>query len=288
MNKKILSIKDQCRILVESILDNDLLNANDTLHKLVNEMQEQREDSIIKSLIAEQDEEENEDKEENSSNDIAEDEDTDTSDLNTDDSELEDNVNNDSEESIDEDDENIVGDGKLNEMSIEMANLNHSLNKAKIKKLYNKISTLKTQLNALNLDTDEMEYIELDTKLSFYSEVLETLQQQSMPGIDGTEQSEITDKINIVFKALKTLESEINANTTEDDNINTSNEDNNDLNNFEEHKKESDNKDEDEDEKSNNSDSDESDELKEEPDENKDEEIDNSDSEDEDEDEDIE
>ena len=278
MSKKTLSIKDQCRILVESILDNDLLNANDTLHKLVNEMQEQREDSIIKSLIAEQDEEEN--KEENKEE--AKDEDTDTSDLNTDDSELEDNVNNDSEESIDEDDENIVGDGKLNEMSIEMANLNHSLNKAKIKKLYNKISTLKTQLNALNLDTDEMEYVELDTKLSFYSEVLETLQQQSMPGIDGTEQSEITDKINIVFKSLKTLESEINANTTEDDNINTSNEDNNDLNNFEEHKKETDNKDEDE--KSNNSDSDESDELKEEPDENKDEEIDNSDSEDEDED----
>ena len=230
-------IEETSKTLVKQILGNNLIEANKTLAKLVALEQESREKFIENSLISEADDfntvlstspaidniageaGEADDEEDTGSEDdknaevpeIGDDEDAGgeapegEEDLET-------------GENLGEDDEtdDIIGNAKADEMSNVFADLNFKLNKAKINLLYNKITTLKSKLNALNLDADDMKYVELDATLSFYSEALENLQQKSIPGIEGAEQTDIVEKIEIINKALKTLASEIDQGSIED------------------------------------------------------------------------
>ena len=102
-----------------------------------------------------------------------------------------------------------MGEGPANEVANKFVSLNHKLNKAMINTLYNKISSLKTLLNSKNLDQNDLKYVELNTKLEFYSEALENLQQKSMPGITGVEQSDIQEDITCIDQALNTLSAEL-------------------------------------------------------------------------------
>ena len=231
-------IENTSKQLVKQILDNNLLEANKTLAKLVMLEQQAREKFIEQTLIEEADDsdtfstilagssspvddniakEDDDDLEagEAEAGEAGDDEIPEIPEIGNDEDEggaspeeLETGENIDDEANADIEDD-IMGQAKVDEMSKAFADLNYKLNKAKINKLYNKISTLKSKLNALNLDTDEMKYVELDATLSFYSEALENLQQKSVPGIDGMEQTDISEKIEIINKALKTLASEI-------------------------------------------------------------------------------
>lgn len=215
MKTKHFSIKKACKILVEHVINENYLEANVVLENLIKNIEKQRENSIYKRVILEADENveelgdnmevENTSGDETEEVDVTMETETDSSsEPETEDVDLGENL------SEEEDDvENQVGNGKANEMATLISNLNHKLNKAKINKLYNKISTLKSLLNASDLDKKEMKYLELDTSLAFYSEALEALQQQSMPGVEGTEQQEISEKIELINEALKKLASEI-------------------------------------------------------------------------------
>ena len=97
-------------------------------------------------------------------------------------------------------------------MSNDIVEINCEINQKVIGKLYDKISNMKSQLVSLNLDTDEREYISLETKLSYYGNKLEELQSKTNPAID---QTKVEERISIIDKALKTLESEINGSDTE-------------------------------------------------------------------------
>jgi hypothetical protein len=108
----------------------------------------------------------------------------------------------------DSDEENMVGNGELSEMSNDIVEINCEINQKIIGKLYDKISNLKSQLNSLDLDKDEREYISLETKLAYYGNKLEELQSKTNPAID---QSKVEERITIIDKALKTLESEISG-----------------------------------------------------------------------------
>lgn len=193
-------IKNLCRLLVEEILNENYLSANERLSTLLEMIQSQRENRIQMALIKEDEDEETDD-----TGDEAIDSDEDGEEMNAGDDDIGDDV----EDGSEDEDENAVGQEKLDEMKSELVNLNYELNKAKIKKLYNLISTLKTILNSQDIDKDSMEYVELDTTLAFYSQALEELQQQTMPGIDGEEQDTVNNKIDTIFNALNELKEKV-------------------------------------------------------------------------------
>ena len=200
-------IKKNCRLLVEEILNENYLAANERLTTLLEMIQSQRENRIQMALIKEDDDEEIDSTGDEETTDV-EGEEGDTEEdgeMNTGDDDIGDDVL-DGNEDVDE---NAVGQEKLDEMKSELVNLNYELNKAKIKKLYNLISTLKTTLNSQDMDKDSMEYVELDTTLAFYSQALEELQQQTMPGIDGEEQDVVNGKIDTIFNALNELKEKV-------------------------------------------------------------------------------
>jgi hypothetical protein len=189
------NIKDMSRILVEQILSEKYVDANKTLAKLVLEAEEAREEEIATELGDEM------------SDQVSEDESTKTDEIDepTDgDPNLGDDLDDDLGTGEDEDAQ--VGNGELSEMSNDIIEINCEINQKVIDKLYDKVSNLKSQINSLNLDKDEREYIRLETSLSYYGNKLDELQTKTNPAID---QSKVEERLEIISKALKTLESEI-------------------------------------------------------------------------------
>jgi hypothetical protein len=201
------SLKNKSRLLVESILSDKLLDANTILEDILQEAEEIRENEISDSLGNDVDDSMNVDTEGGEADDVEDVEGGESIDEPTDgDPTLGDNLNDDlGDES---DDENAVGNGELSEMSNDIVEINCEINQKIIGKLYDKISNLKSQLNSLDLDKDEREYISLETKLAYYGNKLEELQSKTNPAID---QSKVEERITIIDKALKTLESEISG-----------------------------------------------------------------------------
>lgn len=204
------SLKNKSRLLVESILSDKLLDANTILEDILQEAEEIRENEISDSLGNDVDDSMNVDTEGGEVDEVDDVDDVEggeSIDEPTDgDPTLGDNLNDDlGDES---DDENAVGNGELSEMSNDIVEINCEINQKIIGKLYDKISNLKSQLNSLDLDKDEREYISLETKLAYYGNKLEELQSKTNPAID---QSKVEERITIIDKALKTLESEISG-----------------------------------------------------------------------------
>ena len=110
------------------------------------------------------------------------------------------------DQSIEDAGDQAVGEGEMTEMSNDVVEINCEVNQKIISKLYDKISNLKTTLNAADMDHDTREYITLETKLSYYGNKLEELQSKTNPAID---QAKVEERINIIDAALKSLESEI-------------------------------------------------------------------------------
>ena len=204
------TLKDKTKLLVENILGNKLLEANVLLEELIKEAEDIREDDISATLNneAEASSDADETVEEPS---IDENEEAEQINEPTDgDPTLGDNLTDGLADDTDE--ENSLGNGELSEMSNDIVEINCEINQKIIGKLYDKISNMKSQLVSLNLNTDEREYISLETKLSYYGNKLEELQSKTNPAID---QTKVEERISIIDKALKTLESEINGSDTE-------------------------------------------------------------------------
>lgn len=190
------SLKENSRLLVEQILNERFLDANSTLAKLITEAEENREEEVAESLGMEDDED--------AASEGSEEE------INTDDIGEPDNgspnLGDSLDQSVEEAGDQSVGEGEMTEMSNDVVEINCEINQKIISKLYDKISNLKTTLNAKDLDHDTREYITLETKLSYYGNKLEELQSKTNPAID---QTKVEERINIIDAALKSLEAEI-------------------------------------------------------------------------------
>ena len=208
------TLKDKTKLLVENILGNKLLEANVLLEELIKEAEAIREDDISATLNDEavaSDEASSDADETVKEPSIDENEEAEQINEPTDgDPTLGDNLTDGLADDTDE--ENSLGNGELSEMSNDIVEINCEINQKIIGKLYDKISNMKSQLVSLNLNTDEREYISLETKLSYYGNKLEELQSKTNPAID---QTKVEERISIIDKALKTLESEINGSDTE-------------------------------------------------------------------------
>ena len=190
------SLKENSRLLVEQVLNERFLDANSTLAKLITEAEENREEEVAESLGIEDDED--------AASEGSEEE------INTDDIGEPDNgspnLGDSLDQSVEEAGDQSVGEGEMTEMSNDVVEINCEINQKIISKLYDKISNLKTTLNAKDLDHDTREYITLETKLSYYGNKLEELQSKTNPAID---QTKVEERINIIDAALKSLEAEI-------------------------------------------------------------------------------
>jgi hypothetical protein len=193
------NIRNISKILVEQILSEKYVDANNTLTKLIAEAEEIRENEISAELGDEMTDQVDETEETTDSSETDEiDEPTDG------DPNLGDDLDDDLGSGEDEDAQ--VGNGQLSEMSNDIVEINCEINQKIIDKLYDKVSNLKSQINSLNLDKNEREYISLETKLSYYGNKLDELQTKTNPAID---QSKVEERLEIISNALKALEAEI-------------------------------------------------------------------------------
>lgn len=213
------SLEKNSRLLVEQILEEKFLDANSTLASLIAEAEENREEAVDDSLNDGSDE----------TDDIESGEGGDDQ-VNTDGIEADEPTDGgpalgDSlDQSVEDAGDQAVGEGEMTEMSNDVVEINCEVNQKIISKLYDKISNLKTTLNANDMDHDTREYITLETKLSYYGNKLEELQSKTNPAID---QSKVEERINIIDAALKSLEAEIGG-TDEVSDVESTDELNND------------------------------------------------------------
>jgi hypothetical protein len=162
------NIRDISKILVEQILSEKYVDANNTLTKLIAEAEEIRENEISAELGDEMTDQVDETEE---TGDLSE---TDEIDEPTD---GDPNLGDDLDDDLGSDEDAQVGNGQLSEMSNDIVEINCEINQKIIDKLYDKVSNLKSQINSLNLDKNEREYISLETKreLTFVSKQLKKI-----------------------------------------------------------------------------------------------------------------
>ena len=207
-------LRANAKRLVEEIINEDFLSANETLGKLILEAEENREADVADDIddtgddtgdeAAEGGDEAAEGGEEEVNTDGI-DEPTD-GDPNLGDA-LEDDIS-----------DQAVGEAEMSEMSNDVVEISCEINQKIISKLYDKISNLKTALNEKDMDQDGREYVTLETKLSYYGNKLEELQTKTNPAID---QKKVEERIQIIDDALKTLESEIQGDSSEVEDVKT-------------------------------------------------------------------
>jgi len=199
------SLEKNSRLLVEQILKEKFLDANSTLASLITEAEENREEAVENSLNDDglDDTEGAEGAEGSTEGGDAEQVNTDGIDEPSDGGPA---LGDSLDQSIEDAGDQAVGEGEMTEMSNDVVEINCEVNQKIISKLYDKISNLKTTLNAADMDHDTREYITLETKLSYYGNKLEELQSKTNPAID---QAKVEERINIIDTALKSLESEI-------------------------------------------------------------------------------
>jgi len=207
-------IKKNCKALVESILQDNLIDANKMLATLLEDIESERESQIAK-LITEADEDVDaaaeggdEAAEDEGLEDDTEDEegpaDNDT-DLGDD---LDDAVDQPEEDEEEEEDENAVGNAKLAEMTNDEVELQCQVNEKMISIYSDKLANLKTSLNAAGLEKQEREYISLETKISYYSKKLRELQDKCEITVD---QEEVKARLDVIEKAIEMLTNELKS-----------------------------------------------------------------------------
>ena len=198
------SLEKNSRLLVEQILKEKFLDANSTLASLITEAEENREEAVENSLNDDGlDDTEGAEGAEGTEGGDTEQVNTDGIDEPSDGGPA---LGDSLDQSIEDAGDQAVGEGEMTEMSNDVVEINCEVNQKIISKLYDKISNLKTTLNAADMDHDTREYITLETKLSYYGNKLEELQSKTNPAID---QTKVEERINIIDAALKSLEAEI-------------------------------------------------------------------------------
>ena len=204
-------IKSNCKLLVESILSENLVDANDILKKLLNDIEEERENTAIKLVMEQESEDEagapedadtnldEADEGEDDSADDAEGDDEDDPGLGDD---LADAQEGNDEGEGDEDAENAVGNAKLSEMGNDEVELQCEINEKMISIYTDKLSNLKSQLNAMGLDKQERDYVTFEMQISYYSKKLRELQDKCEVTVD---QDEVKERLDIIEAAIKTI-----------------------------------------------------------------------------------
>lgn len=199
------TIKSKSRRLVQQILSEEFLEANDTLVSLLTEAEQDREDTISGQTLDQED---------------AETDQTQTNDANLQSNQPSlDQIDQPSDgspnlgDSLDNSfQDNSISQGESDEMTNDVIEIKCEVNQKIISKLCDKIANLKTALISKQLDKDSREYITLETSLAYYGNHLSQLQTKTNQAID---QDKVQQKIEIISAALKTLETQIGTGPTD-------------------------------------------------------------------------
>lgn len=193
MAKNKLSIREQSKLLVQSILNKQTLSANKILQKLILQAEAEREE-IINKLILEQDE----------------------LDVEGDDLEDEgDDLDGDDESGDDLDGEDEEGDGEEEDQTSEAdvdnkvddaLQIQCEINSKRIVSMFDTIAELKQALDNKGLDVNSKEYIKAEVSIQYYSDKLQEFQGKTNPGVDQAKLEEALDKI---FEALEQLKGQL-------------------------------------------------------------------------------
>ena len=177
------NLREKSRLLVEHILNKDFLEANSVLEKLISEAEENHENAVSAEFGFDSEEGGNE-----TPNDGGEDVQLDAS----------------PEGMSDEDATKTVDDA----IEIEC-----QINAKIVAKLFDKVSSLKQDLDNANLDQDSREFIKFDTSITYYSDKLQDLQGKTNPGVD---QAKVEEALNKIGTSLDQLKGEIGGGSSDD------------------------------------------------------------------------
>ena len=178
------NISEQSKVLVEHILSQDYLKANDLLTKLINEAEEEREKQVADEFGFDDSQDNGEE------------------------------IPNDGSDEVQLDGTNEdISDSEANEIVDDTIEIACQINTKIISKLFDKISMLKQLLNNAKLDEDSREFIKFDTSISYYSDKLQDLQGKTNPGID---QSKVEEALTKIDSAIEQLTGELDNNSSED------------------------------------------------------------------------
>lgn len=198
MAKTKLSIREQSRLLVQSILNKQTLSANKILDRLITEAEQQREKAIYK-LILQQDEELDE----------GGDEDLDLGD---------EDVDEDLQDGDDSGDELAGQEEEVTQADVDnkvddALQIQCEINAKRITSMFDSIAELKQALDEKGLDVNSKEYIKSEVSIQYYSDKLQEFQGKTNPGVDQAKLEEALDKI---FEALEQLKGQLGVQGGED------------------------------------------------------------------------
>ena len=198
MAKTKLSIREQSRLLVQSILNKQTLSANKILDRLIAEAEQQREKAIQK-LILQQDEELDEDGDE---------------DLDLDDEGGDEDLQDGDDSGDDlEDQEEEVTQADVDNKVDDALQIQCEINAKRITSMFDTIAELKQALDEKGLDVNSKEYIKSEVSIQYYSDKLQEFQGKTNPGVDQAKLEEALDKI---FEALEQLKGQLGVQGGED------------------------------------------------------------------------
>ncbi len=193
MAKTKLSIREQSKLLVQSILNKQTLSANKILQKLILQAEAEREE-IINRLILEQDDDlqdDGDDLDVDGGDDLDDEGDQSGDDLDGEDGEGEE------DQTSDTDVDNKVDDA---------LQIQCEINAKRIVSMFDTIAELKQALDNKGLDVNSKEYIKAEVSIQYYSDKLQEFQGKTNPGVDQSKLEEVLDKI---FESLEQLKGQL-------------------------------------------------------------------------------
>lgn len=200
MAKHKLSIREQSKLLVQSILNKQTLSANKILQKLIAQAQLARENAIQK-LISQQDQLDDEDTDLDEGNDDLEDDAEDTGD------------DEDSDESEEDGGQDQADESQIDNKVDDALQIQCEINAKRITAMFDTIAALKQALDEKGLDVNSKEYIKSEVSIQYYSDKLQEFQGKTNPGVDQSKLEEALDKI---FDALEQLKGQLGVDESSD------------------------------------------------------------------------
>ena len=195
------NLREQSKLLVESILDKDPITANSIFQRLILEAEEAREEEVLDELGLDDETDTEVDAEVDTETDVEMEGDEETAD----ELGMEDSVDDMSNEESDK----IVDD---------IVEINCQINAKMISKLFDRIAEIKTNILNLGLDENSREFLKYDITIQYYSDKLQNLQNKTNPGID---QEKVEIALQKITEALDELESESGETEADITDVNT-------------------------------------------------------------------
>jgi hypothetical protein len=204
--KRKMSIKTQSKLLVESILDKDPIQANSIFQRLIAEADARRTRAILLEADEDLDLDFDDEAAEEDVDEVGTDEMEETADAEGEGVET---------EFGGEDDETVEGleADEADKIVEDIVEINCQINAKMISTLFDKIAEIKNKINALGLDTTSREYLKYDITIQYYADKLQGLQNKTNPGID---QNKVEVALTKIETALKQLAGELGADDAEE------------------------------------------------------------------------